>query len=257
MKPFRIFYSRGWVTLGLSLTLGLTACQRTLTPTAQLTQPTDIPVNTQITPDPALESTIAPYRTQVDQTMNQVIGQATAALVKGEIESPLGNFVADLSRTQTAAVYGKPIDMGGMTNGGLRNPIDQGPITVGDVFELMPFENEMLVLTLSGQTVKELFDFAARTGILTVSNASYTLRNGQIGSIFIGGKPFDINQTYTLAISDYLANGGDNMGFLKNALKVEQTGLLARDAIMNEIKQRTAQGKPVTTELDGRVKVLN
>ncbi|KAA6435932.1 hypothetical protein FOE74_07190 [Rufibacter glacialis] len=234
----------------------LAGCQKALVPTARLASQTDIPVNTQVAPDPALEEVITPYRTRVDKTMNEVIGQAPAALEKGEWESPLGNFVADLSRTQTMAVYGKPIDLGGMTNGGLRNPLDKGPITVGDVFEMMPFENEMMVLTLSGATVKEMFAFAGRTKILSLANASYTLRNGQVENITIGGQPLDLAKTYTLAISDYLANGGDNMGFLKNALKTEKTGLLARDAIMNEIKQRTAKGLPVVSEKDGRVKVL-
>jgi 2',3'-cyclic-nucleotide 2'-phosphodiesterase (5'-nucleotidase family) len=245
------------ISLSLGLALLLAGCQKGLVPAVSLSPATDIPVNTQISADPTAESTITPYRTRVDQTMNEVIGQAPQAIDRGPIESPLGNFVADLSRSQTMAVYGKPIDMGAMTNGGLRNPIDKGPITVGDVFELMPFENEMLVLTLSGATVKEMFDFAARTKILFVANATYTMRNSQVESIFIGGKPFDVTKTYTLAISDYLANGGDNMGFLKNALKVEQTGLLARDAIMKEIKQLNAQGKPIVAEKDGRVKVLN
>ncbi|WP_345169249.1 5'-nucleotidase [Nibribacter koreensis] len=251
----RIKYT--WVTVGLGLTLAFTGCQRTLTPSAQLSQNTDIPVNTQLATDPAVETAIVPYRERVDKTMNEVIGQAPVALEKGDIESSLGNFVSDLTRTQTMAVYGKPIDMGAMTSGGLRNPIDQGPVTVGDVFELMPFENEMMVLTLSGKTVQEMFDFAAKRKILSLSNATYSVQNGKPLNIMIGGKPFDPNKTYTLAISDYLANGGDNMGFLKDALKSEKAGLLARDAIMNEVKQLTAQGKPVTGAKDGRVKVLN
>ncbi len=243
--------------LGVSLSIFLVGCAPTFAPTAQLGTNTDLPVGMAIAPDITAERTIAPYRDSVNQTMNQVIGQAPVALEKGVVESSLGNFVADLSRTQTMALYGKPIDMGAMTSGGLRNPIDQGPITVGDVFELMPFENEMLVLTLSGKTVKEMFDYAARVQNLSISNTSYTMRNGKIESVFIGSAPFDINKTYTLAISDYLANGGDNMTFLKDALKVEQPGLLARDAILKEIKALTAQGKPVTAEIDGRVKVLN
>jgi 2',3'-cyclic-nucleotide 2'-phosphodiesterase (5'-nucleotidase family) len=256
MSLFSIARTRG-LTLSLGLALGLVGCQKEFVPTASLSAHTDIPVNTQLAADPLAEGTITLYRTRVDQTMNEVIGQAPQALVKGVIESTLGNFVSDLSRSQTMAAYGKPIDLGAMTNGGLRNPLDKGPITVGDVFEMMPFENEMLVLTLSGTTVKEMFDFAARTKILFLANATYSMRNGKVESIFIGGQPFDQNKTYTLAISDYLANGGDNMVFLKNALNVEKTGLLARDAIITEIKQRTAQGKPVTAELDGRVKVLN
>jgi 2',3'-cyclic-nucleotide 2'-phosphodiesterase (5'-nucleotidase family) len=251
----RIKYT--WVSFGLGLTLAFTSCQKPLAPSAQLSQNTDIPVNTQIATDPAAETAIVPYRERVDKTMNEVIGQAPVALEKGEMESSLGNFVADLTRTQTMAVYGKPIDMGAITSGALRNPIDQGPVTVGDVFELMPFENEMMVLTLSGKTVQEMFDFAAARKILSLSNATYSVQNGKPLNIMIGGKPFDPTKTYTLAISDYLANGGDNMGFLKDALKSEKAGLLARDAIMQEVKQLTAQGRPVTGAKDGRVKVIN
>ncbi|WP_082780276.1 5'-nucleotidase C-terminal domain-containing protein [Rufibacter sp. DG15C] len=246
-----------WVSFGLGLTLAFTGCQKPLAPSAQLSQNTDIPVNIQIATDPAVETAIVPYRERVDKTMNEVIGQAPVALEKGELESSLGNFVADLTRTQTMAVYGKPIDMGAITSGALRNPIDQGPVTVGDIFELMPFENEMMVLTLSGKTVQQMFDFAAARKILSVSNATFTVQNGKPLNIMIGGKPFDPAKTFTLAISDYLANGGDNMGFLKDALKVEKASLLARDAIMNEVKQLTAQGKPVTAAKDGRVKVIN
>ena len=253
--PTHIKYT--WVSLGFSLALAFTGCQRPLNPSPELSQNTDIPVSTQVATDPVAETTIVPYRERVDKTMNEVIGQAPVALEKGEMESSLGNFVADLTRTQTMAVYGKPIDMGAITSGALRNPIDQGPVTVGDIFELMPFENEMMVLTLSGKTVQQMFDFAAARKILSVSNATFTVQNGKPLNILIGGKPFDPAKTYTLAISDYLANGGDNMGFLKDALKVEKASLLARDAIMNEVKALTAQGKPVTAAKDGRVKVLN
>jgi len=256
MKVFSAIRTR-WVSLGLGLSFALAGCSSGLSPTAQLSRPTDLPVSTAVPADPTAEATIAPYRTRVNQTMNEVVGTAPVALKKGSVESVLGNFVADLTRTQTMDVYGKPIDMGGMTSGGLRNPLDQGPVTVGDVFEMMPFENEMLVLTLSGATVQKMFDYAARVQNLSIANATFSMRNGKIESIFIGGTPFDSTRTYTLAISDYLANGGDNMSFLKDALKVEQVGLLARDAILNEIKQLTAQGKPITGQLDGRVKVLN
>ncbi|QHL87252.1 hypothetical protein GU926_07325 [Nibribacter ruber] len=246
-----------WGALALGLSLAFTGCQKPLSPSAQLGQNTDIPVNTQVATDPKAETTIAPYRERVDKTMNEVIGQAPKALEKDGLESTLGNFVADLTRTQTMVAYGKPIDMGAITSGALRNPIDQGPVTVGDIFELMPFENEMMVLTLSGKTVQEMFDFAAARKILSVSNATFTVQNGKPLNIMIGGKPFDPDKTYTLAISDYLANGGDNMGFLKDALQSEKASLLARDAIMQEVKQLTAQGKPVTGAKDGRVKVIN
>lgn len=127
---------------------------------------------------------------------------------------------------------------------------------MGDVFELMPFENELLVLTLSGSTVEKIFQFGAKTKILSLSNASFTLQNGQATNILVGGQPLDTQKTYTLAISDYLANGGDNLSFLKEAIKTEKAGILLREAIIQHIKQLTAQGKPVEAQVEGRVKVL-
>ncbi|MDQ4141059.1 MAG: 5'-nucleotidase C-terminal domain-containing protein, partial [Bacteroidota bacterium] len=199
---------------------------------------------------------ILPYRQKVEQRMNEVIGTAPMELKADLVESPLGNFVADLQRSQAATLLGRPIDMGLMTRGGLRYIIPYGKITVGNVFELMPFENELLVLTLPGSTVEKLFQFGAKNKILSVSNASFTVQNGQATNILVGGQPLDTQKTYTLAVSDYLANGGDNLGFLKEAIKTEKAGILVRDAIIQKIKQLTAQGKQVEAQIEGRVKVL-
>src|SRR5690606_6510040 len=106
---------------------------------------------------------IAPYRQQVTSKMSEVIGTATTELGKAEYESPLGNFVVDLMLQQTNMIMSEPVDMAQSTNGGLRVPLPAGPINVGNIFELMPFENELVVLTLDGPTTQELFDFAART----------------------------------------------------------------------------------------------
>jgi 2',3'-cyclic-nucleotide 2'-phosphodiesterase (5'-nucleotidase family) len=240
----------------LALVFLLVSCQRTWQPAAQLRPEARVPVNASVAADVATEAAIVPYRQQVEQRMKEVIGQAPVELKADVIESSLGNFVADLQRSQAAALLGRPIDMGLMTRGGLRYIIPQGNITVGDVFELMPFENELLVLTLSGATVEKLFQFGASKKILALSNASFTIQNDQPGNIMIGGKPFDKQQTYTLAISDYLANGGDNLFFLKEAIKTEKAGILLRDAIIKHIQQLTAQGKPVEARVEGRVKVL-
>ncbi|PSR57119.1 hypothetical protein AHMF7605_28385 [Adhaeribacter arboris] len=240
----------------LFFTFLLFSCQRTWQPTAQLRSEAKLPVSANVAADVATEAAILPYRRQVEQRMSEVIGTAPQELKNAVFESSLGNFVADLQRSEAAHLLGKPVDMGLMTRGGLRYIIPQGKITVGDVFELMPFENELLVLTLSGPTVEKLFQFGAEKKILALSNASFTIQNNQASNILIGGKPLNAQKTYTLAISDYLANGGDNLIFLKEAIKTEKVGILLRDAIIQHIQQLTAQGKPVEARVEGRVKVL-
>lgn len=240
----------------LLLLLSLQACQqRVWQPEAQLTR-TDLPIDNAITGNRTAEITIAPYREQVTAKMSEVIGTAPAELRKAEYQSALGNFVVDLQLAQSQPLYGKPIDLSLTTNGGLRVPIPAGKVSVGTIFELMPFENELVVLTLDGATVKELFDFAATAKIAPIGNATYTVRNGQAADIKIGGQPFDAKKTYTLVTSDYLAGGGDNMALLKKAVKVEKVGIMMRDAIIQHIQDLTAKGQEITADVTPRVTIV-
>ncbi|MFD2245970.1 5'-nucleotidase C-terminal domain-containing protein [Pontibacter ruber] len=240
---------------GLLLVLGLASCQRTWQASPSLST-TDVPVDKTITADVQTEALIEPYRVQVTTKMSEVVGTAPVALSKGDYESPLGNFVVDLQLAQSEPLYGKPIDLSLTTNGGLRVPLPEGKITTGNVFELMPFENELLVLTLKGETVKQLFDYAAANKNAPIGNATYTVQNGKATDIKIKGKPFDPSRTYTLVTSNYLAGGGDNLNMLKDAIKTENVGLLLRDAILQQIRQLTAAGKPVVADSKKRVTVL-
>lgn len=239
----------------LLLVLSITSCQRPWQASPDLDQ-TDVAVDKTIAADPAAEALIAPYREEVTTKMSEVVGTAPVALGKGEYESPLGNFVVDLQLAQSEPLYGKPIDLSLTTEGGLRVPLPQGDITTGHIFELMPFENEMVVLTLSGEAVKQLFDNAAERKIVYLGNTTYTVSGGKAQDIKINGQPFNPNKTYTLVTSDYLAGGGDNMVMLKNPVKYERLGLLLRDIIHQHIKQLTAAGKPVTAPAGKRVTVL-
>lgn len=240
---------------GLLLVLSAVSCQRPWQASPSLAQ-TDVAVDNTLTADPAAESLIAPYREQVTVKMSEVVGTAPVALGKGAYESPLGNFVVDLQLAQSEPIYGQPIDLSVTTEGGLRVPLPEGNITIGHIFELMPFENEMVVLTLSGEAVQQLFDNAAERKIIYIGNATYTVDKGKATDIRIKGQPFDLKRTYTLLTSDYLAGGGDNLNMLKNPVKYEKVGLLLRDAILQHIQQLTAAGKPVTAPAGKRVTVL-
>lgn len=238
----------------LLLAASAVGCQQKVwqTQTPNLEQ-TDVAIDSTITADPEAEAMIAPYRTQVSSKMNEVIGTAATELRKGDYESPLGNFVVDLMLEQTNKMVDTPVDMAQTTNGGLRVPIPAGPVNVGNVFELMPFENEVVILTLDGSTTKELFDFAAKTGISPIANATYTVKDGAATDVKIGGKPLDLSRNYTIITSDYIAGGGDNMAMFKKALKTEKVGVMMRDMIINHIKELTANGKQLTADTKPRV----
>ncbi|MCJ8165192.1 5'-nucleotidase C-terminal domain-containing protein [Pontibacter sp. E15-1] len=240
---------------GLLLALSLASCQRPWVASPRLAE-TDVPVARAIPPDPHLEAKIIPYREQVTAKMEEIVGHAPVALGKADYQSPLGNFVVDLMLEESRSLYSGPIDMATTTNGGLRVPIPLGAVKVGTIFELMPFENELVVLTLKGSTVQEFFDQAAGVGYAPIANATYTVQGGKATAIKIGGEPFDPARNYTLVTSDYLAGGGDNLGVFRQALKTEKVGIMMRDAILQHIRKLTAQGRAIGSDTTNRVTVL-
>jgi 2',3'-cyclic-nucleotide 2'-phosphodiesterase (5'-nucleotidase family) len=239
----------------LLLLLAASACQRgALQPKAQLTD-TAQTVTAAQPADPRVEAVVAPYRQKVKEQMDEVIGRAPEAIRKNNGESPLANFAADILRERAAQELGQPVDLGVMTNGGLRAELPAGNITVGSVFELMPFENELVVLDAPAAVVQQLFDYAAPIK-MAFSGATYTATPaGKATDIRIGKEAFDPakDRTYTIAISDYLAGGGDKLDFFR-PLAPRHTSVLVRTAFNDYIRQLTKAGKPVTAKAEGRVK---
>ena len=243
-----------WVSLVALLLLG--GCQRVAyAPKAHFAPVTSQPVGKMQAEDPAIAALIAPYHDKVAAQMQEVLGTAPVALVKSSGESPLANFVADLQRERASQVFGQPIPLGVMTNGGLRAGLPAGPITLGAVFELMPFENELVVLDAPGPVVEQLFEYAAHSR-MAVSGATYSVTfDGMPKDIRIGDQLFDSdqNRTWPIAVSDYLAAGGDNMVFFKS-IEPRHSNVLLRTAITDHIRGLTKAGRLVTAKVEGRVK---
>jgi 2',3'-cyclic-nucleotide 2'-phosphodiesterase (5'-nucleotidase family) len=256
LRNLKIGLRFGVAQLSLTAMLLGVACQRApYTATAHFVPTTSQGVGKTQAEDPAIAALIAPYHDKVTAQMTEVLGQAPTEIRKNPGESPLGNFVADLQRARASQATGQPIALGVMTNGGLRSALPAGPVTMGNIFELMPFENEIVVLDAPGAVVQQLFDYAAHIK-MGISGATYTVTfDGMPKDIKIGDQLFDVNQDqlWPIAISDYLASGGDNMVFFKS-ITPRHTNILLRNAIADYIRQLTKEGKPVEGKVDGRVK---
>ncbi|MCX6311746.1 MAG: 5'-nucleotidase [Bacteroidetes bacterium] len=210
--------------------------------------------------DSATDYILHPYKDSLDKIMNVKIGFADVAMPKesGKTETLLGNFVADLcleivNHPTKPTTNALKADICLFNNGGMRSSLPKGDITRKNVFELMPFDNELNLVTISGKQMWNLLRFVSMSGGEPLSGMKIGVKPDKTpGQTIIQGQVFDSTKTYTVLTSDYLANGGDRMDFLKNPIKLTTTGIKIRDAILQYCEEQTAQGKTLTATLDER-----
>ena len=209
--------------------------------------------------DSSMFKSIQSYKKALSEKMGVVIAQSAIMMAGDRPESLLTNFVSDFVLSETSVYLkdkGMSPDISLMNKGGLRVPIQKGDVTVGNVYELMPFENRVVVLTLKGDIVKKLCDRVAARGGEGVAGITLEIKDGKSQNIKIGGKSLDLNKTYRLVTSDYIAKGGDTMSMLKDNQGYLDVGVTLRDLILNYFKKQAASGKKLTSKLDGRIKVV-
>ena len=199
---------------------------------------------------------LQPYKDSLNLQMNKVIGFAVNTMYKKQPECALGNLMADCVRTMAEKKYKKTVDVGMVNFGGIRSYISKGDITVGKVFELMPFDNLLIVQQLRGDTLQLLLNRIAEKGGWPISGLTMEIKGKLAQHVMVGGKALDSTAYYTVANSDYIANGGDDCNMLK---PIPQTngGYIIRDAIIEYIKMITEQGNPIDAKTEKRVTYAN
>ncbi len=193
----------------------------------------------ELTSDSEIEEMISPYRDKLNKKMGEVIGTLETELTKDQPESTLGNFVADAILASAKKRYSKQVDFSLPNYGGLRVPyIKAGDITMSDMFELMPFDNKLVIVHLNGADVKQLFDHITGLGGWPISKGVEIRLDtlNQKNEYIINGEDLKLNNKYTFCVSDYIANGGDNCSFLKDK-KRDDLNLLFRDALIEYVKE--------------------
>jgi 2',3'-cyclic-nucleotide 2'-phosphodiesterase (5'-nucleotidase family) len=207
--------------------------------------------------DSIMEMEILPYQQKLNSLVDRVIGFSEIKMQKGKPESLLGNFTADLALYLARKKYNKPgaapPDFCVLNNGGLRSALPEGKITVKNIFELMPFENELVVITLSGDSVRSLLKYISAAGGVPVSNIKMNLTDTMLANTYIDGSLFTTSRNYKIVTSDYLAEGGDKMVMFMGAVTTERINLKLRDAIIEYIEELSLSGKNISSALDGRI----
>jgi len=151
---------------------------------------------------------------------------------------------------------GEEIDFALQNYGGLRLAmLPKGDITLGHLYELMPFENYVVIMEGDSALVQQLFDRIAQYGGWPVSRqVRFRIEEGGAVDIFIGGEPLRSGRIYRFALPDYIANGGDRMFFLREVPR-KSTALLVREAVIGVLRKWHRQGMHLYPRLEGRIRM--
>jgi 2',3'-cyclic-nucleotide 2'-phosphodiesterase (5'-nucleotidase family) len=203
--------------------------------------------------DTGFAAYLKPFRDSMDKTMNEVIGEASKRMDVKRPVSTLGNFMSDAFLTMAREKFDPGADISVMKFGGIRRPyIEAGPITRSMVFEVMPFDNLMVLVTINGDVLEKFLQEIAVEG---AGVAGFTMKmiNKKASEIMIAGAPIDPKAEYTLVYSDYNYN---NTEVLKGS-KVKMTNYLIRDALEDYVRKMKQTGMPVGEQLENRLYVGN
>lgn len=203
--------------------------------------------------DSLLTALISPYAKVVNQGMSEVLAISEIELVKKSPEGTLGNVLADAMLFMGTKNYKTPVDAAIINSGGIRlNSLPAGDITLGKVFEVLPFDNVLILQKMSGAQLQEFLDHIASRGGWPCAGMSMQIKNRKAVNVKIGGVDLSESSIYTITTLDYIANGGDDCFFLKVIPQVNN-GYLFRDAIIDYFKWQTKEGKKITSQIEKRI----
>ena len=204
-----------------------------------------IEVNNNVKSDREIEEFITPYKNKVDSKMDSILAYSPTNYDKknGLLNTAIGNMMADVALKLSNPVYkarkNRDIDFVLLNHGGIRASISKGDITTRTAYNVMPFENSIVVCELDGETVGELINYLKLSkkahpisGINIVLNNSYNLIEAKINY-----KEISKNKIYSVATTDYLLNGGDKMDFFKKSKENTILDYKLRNILIDYFKQ--------------------
>jgi len=208
------------------------------------------------TNDSRISKMLLPYKQKLDSQMNEVLIYNQSDLKKELPEGTLNNFVCDELLDYVSRTANKNVDLCVFNYGGLRLPaIYTGNISVGKIYELLPFDNLLVILEIDGINLKKVMEWAASNGGQPVSAALKLelSKENKIIKSSINGMVIDETKVYSILTSDYLANGGDGATCFKNTLSTYSTANLMRDAMIAQLRHKAENNQNLNYVKDGRI----
>lgn len=198
-------------------------------------------------------------QTIIGPVKNEVIGKATADFPHSPKDTQttlLGNWATDVMRKEVNA------DIAIQNGGGLRRDLPAGEITMGVLYEIMPFDNTLYTMDLTGKQVKaaiehgimsEDFNPGQFSGLIVKYDSKKAAGERIVEIKLADGTPLDDNKLYKMVTNDFQASGGDKYDMFKEGANGKDTSIPVRDVLVNEIK---AKGT-ISPVDDGRLTDIN
>jgi 5'-nucleotidase len=231
------------LVLNLVIICGFVSCKQSIEVTKVVGQ--RIAIDSSVTQDQTTYQMISPYRAQLEKSMQEVLSYAKDNYSKtdGQHNTAIGNMMADAVLELTQPVFKgrtqKEIDMVLLNHGGIRSTLPKGPITVNTAYKLMPFENAVVVVEMSGSVLMELITYLqTNQKAHPISGMVLTLKpDGQIFDVKVKGQSVQKERSYYVATSDYLYNGGDEMYFFKKVKTKYQLDYKIRNVLLDYFRK--------------------
>jgi len=207
--------------------------------------------------DLTIETYMKYLRQEKDRKMDQVIGTSRAVLSSFSPMSPLSNLLVDMlfdwGNYYLSQKKLQEADLALLNFGGIRAALPQGKITVGDIFQISPFDNTVAFVFVKGSELRKMFDGFTERRNAPMANVQTIYQNGRLLSYTIGGKPLENDRIYTIVTVDFLALGGDD--FLRQVTPESVTSLdvQLRDVFISAIRKKTVEGVEIEGVVDNRV----
>ena len=199
-------------------------------------------IDVNVPPDSITLKIIRPYKKSIDSVMNEILCFNELDMHKGNPESLLGNFVADLCIQKTSSY--DHIDFCLLNSGGLRSSLHVGNIKLGDIYKLMPFDNKMVIVKVFKEDILEIFKYIQNKGGDPISKLRIEIKNEEVINHNLNFK----KDTFYVLTTDYLASGGDDMSFFVDK-EVNNLNLMLRDLIIEHCNDKDS----ITSSLDNRI----
>jgi 2',3'-cyclic-nucleotide 2'-phosphodiesterase (5'-nucleotidase family) len=195
--------------------------------------------------DPQIENYIKPYREHINKDLDSVLAYCPVTLDKstGKWQTTIGNLMADVTLQRGNTVFmareKKNIDLCILNHGGIRSILPKGNVTSRTAFEIMPFENSLVVIALKGEQILELVDyFIATKKPHPLAGITFTIGKDNVAkNILVQGKPVQKDVIYYVATNDYLSNGGDYMDFFKKGTQKFDLDYKLRNILIDYFKE--------------------